>query len=104
MLPKSKTCRKTLMIKGVGIVDVVSIMGLARMVGKSKISILRYEAKDIFPEAPIKVRDQRYYPISLAEKLIPIVRKFPLNTTPSAELIAEVSRVFNEETAKLCPK
>ena len=99
-----KSCSKNLRIKGVGIVGVVSIMGLARMVGKSKISILRYEAKDIFPEAPIKVRDQRYYPITLAEKLIPIVRKFPPNSPPSAELVAEVSRVFNEETAKLCPK
>lgn len=92
------------MIKGVGLVRVVSVTGLARILGKSRLTILRYEAKEVFQEAPIKVGDNRYYPLSLANRLAPLVKTFPSNSPPSAELLAKVNQVFNEEKQKLCPE
>ena len=99
-----KKCSTTLMIKGVGLVAVVSVTGLARILGKSRLTVLRYEAKDVFPEAPIKVNGNRFYPLTLANRLVPLVRAFPLNAPPSAEMVAKVNQVFNEEIEKLCPR
>ena len=99
-----RKCSTQLMIKGVGIVAVTSVTGLARILGKSRITILRYEDKGVFQDAPIKVGPNRYYPLSLANRLVPIVKMFPLNAPPSAELVAKVNQIFNEEKEKLCPK
>lgn len=98
----NKHTQTTLMIRGVGLVDVVTVTGLAKIIGKSRNSVLRYEATDVFPMAPIMVGSIRYYPLSLARKLVPIVAKFPKNEKPGSELLVEISKLFKEERDKLC--
>ena len=98
---KSKT-QTTLMIRGVGLVEVVTLVGLARIIGKSRTSILRYEKSEVFPQAPIMLRSVRYYPLSLAKRLIPLVRKLPPHKKPDIELIVEINKLFKEERNKLC--
>lgn len=98
---QNKHVQTTLRIKGVGIVDVVTIVGLARIIGKSRDSILRYEKSDVFPMAPIMVGAKRYYPLSLARRLVPLVARLPGNRKPDAELIVEINKLFKEEKNKL---
>lgn len=101
---QNKHTQTILMIKGVGLVEVVTVTGLAKVIGKSRNSVLRYENTDVFPMAPIMVGSIRYYPLSLARKLAPIVAKFPKNEKPCSELLVEISRLFKEERDKLCQK
>ena len=98
---QNKHVQTTLRIKGVGIVEVVTITGLARIVGKSRDSILRYEKADTFPMAPIMVGTKRYYPLSLAKRLAPLVARIPGNKKPDAGLIVEINKLFKEEKNKL---
>ena len=84
-----------------GIVDVVTVAGLAKIIGKSKNTILRYEKSDVFPMAPIMVGAKRYYPLSLARRLVPLVERLPGNRKPDAELIVEINKLFKEEKNKL---
>ena len=98
---QSRHSQTTLRIKGVGIVDVVTVTGLARIIGKSRDTVLRYERVDIFPMAPIMVGTKRYYPLSLARRLVSLVARFPCNKKPDAELIVEINRLFKEEKSKL---
>lgn len=86
------------------LVDAVTITGLARIVGKSRNTILRYERTGVFPPAPLVVGTYRYYPISLANKLKPLVLRLPPNTKPDAELIAEINKLFKEEVQKYAKK
>lgn len=86
------------------LVECCSVKGLADILGKSRDSVSRYEELGYFPEAPLRVRDYRYYPISLAERLKPIVAKFPPNRPPSAELRVEINRIFKEERNNLCQR
>lgn len=101
---QSRHSQTTLHIKGIGIVDVVTVAGLARIVGKSRNTILRYENTDLFPLAPIMVGTKRYYPLSLARKLTPLVEKIPNGKKPSAELVVMIHKLFKEEREKLCQK
>ena len=101
---QSKHSQTTLRIKGVGIVDVVTVAGLARVIGKSRNTVLRYENTDLFPIAPIMVGTKRYYPLSLARKLIPLVEKIANGRKPDAELIVMIHKLFKEEKGKLCQK
>ena len=98
---QSKHSQTILRIKGVGIVDVVTVTGLARIIGKSRDTVLRYERTDVFPMAPIMVGTKRYYPLSLARRLVPLVARLPGNKKPDAELIAKINLVFKEERDKL---
>lgn len=91
----------TLHIKGVGIVEVVTVAGLASIVGKSRGTILRYEKINVLPLAPILVGTRRYYPISLAKRLAPIVAKLPSNKKPDANTLVEIDRLFKDEKNKL---
>lgn len=84
------------------LIDCCSVKGLADILGKSRDSVSRYEELGYFPEAPLRVGTYRYYPVSLANRLKPIVAKFPPNRPPSAELLTEINKVFNEEKNKLC--
>ena len=84
------------------LVECCTIKGLADILGKSRDTISRYETLGYFPLAPLRVGSYRYYPVTLANRLKPIVAKFPINKPPSAELRVEVNRVFNEERNKLC--
>lgn len=95
--------RNTRLLKvGDKLINCCSVKGLADILGKSRDSVSRYEELGYFPEAPLRVGTYRYYPVSLANRLKPIVAKFPPNRPPSAELLAEVNKVFNEEKNKLC--
>ena len=98
---QSKHSQTILRIKGVGIVDVVTVTGLARIIGKSRDTVLRYERTDVFPMAPILVGTKRYYPLSLARRLVPLVARLPGNKKPDAELIVEINRLFKEEKSRL---
>lgn len=101
MAPKyNRNLQKSLKVNGV-IVEALSVTGLARMVGKSRDTILRYEAQDTFPLAPIYKNGIRYYPVSLCKRLIPLVALIPGHKKPDAELVTAITRVFNEEKAKL---
>lgn len=88
-------------INGV-VIEAYTIAGLARCLGKSKDTILRYEEKDVFPLAPFSKNNIRYYPVSLAKKLVPIVKQIPSNRPPSAEIIIEINKLFKEEKLRLC--
>ena len=94
-----RTLETTISYKG-KLFKAVTTKGLARIVGKSKDSILRYERTGVFPVAPFKLGTYRYYPKALAERLVPLVSKLPGNTKPSAELLAEIALAFREETLK----
>lgn len=98
---QNKHIQTTLHIRGVGLVEVVTVTGLARIVGKSRNTILRYERLDVFPLAPIMVGKNRYYPLTLAKKLVPLVSNLTKGKKPDAELIVEINRLFNEEKSKL---
>lgn len=91
----------TLHIKGVGLVPVVTVAGLAQIIGRSRITVLRYERMDVFPLAPIVLNNRRYYPLSLAKRLVPLVSRLPVNRKPAADLIVEINRLFKEEKDKL---
>ena len=92
---------KVLNVGGV-LVECCTIKGLADILGKSRDSISRYEELGYFPDAPLRVGSYRYYPVSLANRLKPIVAKFPPNRPPRAEVLVEVNKIFNEERNKLC--
>lgn len=78
----------------------VTVSGLARILGKSRNTILRYERTGVFPIAPFKLGVNRYYPKALALRLRPLVNRLPQHTKPSAELLAEIALAFKEETLK----
>lgn len=98
---QNRHTQSTLYIKGVGLVEVVTVTGLARIVGKSRNTILRYEQLDVFPLAPIMVGNNRYYPLTLAKKLIPFVQKIPNGRKPNSELLVMIHKLFKEEKNKL---
>ena len=83
------------------IVECTTVQGLDDIVGKSKDSILRYEELGVFPQAPLVYGNIRYYPLSLCERLRPLVAQFKSNKSPDAELRRQVTVVFNEEKQKL---
>lgn len=85
-------------------VEVVSISGLAKIINRSRDTILRYERTDVFPLAPILKGNYRYYPISLAKRLVPLVNKIPRNKKVDAIVLAEICKLFKEEKDKLCQK
>lgn len=101
MLQSNTHTERTMNIKGVGLVRVVTLSGLGKIVGKSKSSLLRYERTEAFPLAPIKKGNNRYYPVTLAKRLVPLVAKIPGYKKPDAELIANINLVFKEEKDKL---
>lgn len=82
--------------------EVVSVMGLSRIIGKSRDTILRYERNGVFPEAPILKNNLRFYPVSLAKRLVPLVSRLPLHTRPEPSLIIEINKLFKEERDNLC--
>lgn len=100
---KRRKLQTTLIVKGV-MVESVTVTGLARIIGKSKDTVLRYEKNDVFPLAPITVKGVRYYPLSLAKRLVPLVERIPRHKKPDSDLIVEINKVFKEEINKLCQR
>lgn len=98
---QNRHIQTALHIKGVGIVDVVTVTGLAKIIGKSRDTVLRYERTDVLPMAPIMVGTRRYYPLSLARKLAPLIGRIPCNKKPDGDLIVEINKLFKEEKNKL---
>lgn len=97
---KRKRSKQTILsVKG-NLCKAVTIAGLAEMLGKSVDSIRRYEKLQIFPKAPFMAGDVRYYPVTLALRLRPIVDKFKSNKSPDAETIAKINQLFKEERSK----
>ena len=90
---------KRVAIKG-KVVEVVTISGLGEIVGKSRNTLLRYIRNGVLPEAPFTLNGYRYYSVTLAENLKPIIENLPLHTKPPAEDLAKIQRLFNEEITK----
>lgn len=82
------------------LVEAVTISGLAAMVGKSRNTLLRYERTGVFPPAFLEVGRYRYYPVSLAKRLIPIVRNLPLTRKPDSDMLVTINKLFKEEREK----
>lgn len=91
--------KTTLLVKGI-MVEAVTVAGLAEIIGKSRNTILRYERTEIFPPAPIMKERYRYYPLSFAKKLAPLVARLPVNAKPEPELLVEINKLFKEEREK----
>ena len=96
---KRRNLRTTFLIKG-RMVEVVTCLGLAKILDKSKSTILRYEKTGVFPPAPIMYQRYRYYPVDFAKDLALIVRKFPKHIAIPQDLIVEVNKLFKEEKEK----
>ena len=99
---RPRECTKILNVGG-KLIKAVTIEGLARIVGKSKDSILRYERLEVFPPAPLLVgeRNVRYYPVDLAKKLVPLVAKIPSYKRADSSLIFEISKCFKESKEQI---
>ena len=82
------------------IVTAVSVSGFAKVVGKSRNTILRYERNGILPQAIFFVWGHRYYPKSLAVEVAPLIQKLPLNTKPPQEIISQINLLFTKEREK----
>lgn len=98
-MKRKRSKQTTLNIKG-KLCTAVTIAGLAEILGKSVDSIRRYEKLQVFPKAPFMAGEVRYYPVSLAKRLQPIVDKFKSNKSPDAETIAKINQLFKEERSK----
>ena len=99
MTKTMKGNQKTLSVGG-KLVVAVTVTGLARIVGKSRDTILRYERDGVFPQAPFRLKGYRYYPLSLAKSLVPLVDRIPQHKKPDSDLIVEITKLFNEERRK----
>ena len=84
------------------VIEATTIKGLADILGKSKDAVARYEELGYFPQALLTLGGYRYYPLTLCNRLKPIVQKFPPNRPPSAELRVQITQIFNDERNKLC--
>ena len=89
----------TLSVKG-KLVGVVTVAGLAEIIGKSVDTVKRYEKLEIFPTAPLMCGEVRYYPVTLARNLVPIVERFRGNRRPEGDDIVAIVKLFNEEREK----
>lgn len=98
---RNRNFKTVLPVNGI-MVEVVSISGLAKIIGRSRDTILRYERTDVFPLAPIMKGSYRYYPVSLAKRLVPLVGKIPRNKKVDSTVLVEISKLFKEERDKLC--
>lgn len=96
---RKKNLEKTFNLRG-KLIRVVSVSGLADIIGKSRNTILRYERTEVFPQAPFRKGTCRYYPVTLAIRLAPLVKQLPLHKKPEPELLTEINKLFKEETQK----
>ena len=98
---KQRSLTTKLLING-KMVGVLTVTGFARVIGKSSLTVRRYEKLGVFPQAPITKGNARYYPITLANKLVEVVSRIPVNRKPDADLIVEINKLFKEERDLLC--
>lgn len=96
----NKRALETTLSVGGRIVTAVSISGLAKIVGKSRNTLLRYERNGTLPMAIFLLRGYRYYPKSLAVEIAPIIQALPLHTKPPQDLISKLNFLFNKEREK----
>lgn len=98
---RNRKKEKPLYVNG-KLVVCTTIAGLGDIVGKSRMTLLRYEAQGTIPPAPIQCGNYRYYPLALAKRIKPLIEKLPTNAKPPADLVAQITQMFNEEKLKLC--
>lgn len=98
---RKRTLVKRLKVNG-NLIEATTIKGFADIVGKSKDSIARYEELGYIPSAPLIVGTYRYYPVTLCNRLRPLIQQFPPNKPPHAELIIQINQTFSEERNRLC--
>lgn len=82
------------------LVTVVTIAGLSEIIGKSKDTILRYERQEIFPQAPFKFGNVRYYPVSLATALKRVVQEIINGKPINPDVVVKINQLFKEERSK----
>ena len=71
-MEKLKT--RTFKVNGI-VVKVVTVMGFARIIGKSASTVRRYEHEGTIPPCIFKIKGYRYYPVSLAEETAKIIER-----------------------------
>lgn len=99
-MPKKVRSKRLLLSVSGRVVEAVTIKGLANILGKSTNCIRSYETKGIFPPAPLYSGRYRCYPVKFAQELALLVKEFPPNRPPDAELITRVTKLFKEEKNK----
>lgn len=102
-LTKKRNLVKRLKVNGM-LIDATTIKGLADIVGRSRDTISRYEELGYLPSAPLTFGTYRYYPVTLCNRIKPIISQFPPNRRPDAGLIVRINQIFNEERSLLCQK
>lgn len=90
---------KLIKVNGV-IVKATTISGLADIVGRSRVTLLRWERDGIMPSAPLYIGSYRYYPILFSKEFSKLVKDIPTNRPPSADVQARINLLFNEEKQK----
>lgn len=101
MVKSKRNLVKRLKVNG-RLIEATTIKGFADILGKSKDAVARYEELSYFPPALLTLGSYRYYPLTLCNRIKPIVQKFPPNRPPSAELLVQINQIYNDERNKLC--
>lgn len=96
-MEKLKT--RTFKVNGI-VVKVVTVMGFARIIGKSVSTVRRYEHEGTIPLCIFKIKGYRYYPVSLAEETAKIIKTFKGSERPPAEKVAQIHELFENERRK----
>lgn len=97
---KPRTLSKRLMIAG-NLVEVISVAAYAEIIGRKRLTVIRYERDGKFPPAPIMYKGYRYYTESLANRVKPIVKKFPQCEKIPDKLQVAINVIYREEREKL---
>lgn len=98
-MKRKRKVETTINLKGKLLVA-VSLSGLADIVGKSTMTLRRYEEKGIFPPAIFYVRGVRYYPKEFAVRLEKLVSKIPNGIEIPDDLRDEIIVEFQKEREK----
>ena len=98
-MKRKRSVETTLNVKG-KLVSAVTLSGFADILGKSTMTIRRYEEKVIFPQAIFYVRGVRYYPKSFAKELAKLVSEIPNGVEIPLELREKILLEFQKERSK----
>ncbi len=104
---------RNIKVNGV-VLSVVTISGLARILGRSTITVRKFEARGILPHAnfrtePFKLKNEkqregeRLYSVELANRLKDIFSTVTQGVKVSAEQQQEIFKAFQEELKRLQP-
>lgn len=82
------------------LVTCVTVAGFARELDRTPYTIRRYEQRGIIPSAPVEYNGVRYYPMSIVQRVKPIICNFPQHKKPDADDITKIHLIFKEEREK----